>query len=150
VKYNEGVLVGYRWYDTKQIEPLYPFGHGLSYTRFDYQKLNVEMSNDANKRKVKVSCEISNVGAESGAETVQLYVSDKQSSVTRPVKELKGFEKIVLNAGDTQKIEFTLVDNDFAFYDTGSKSWVVEPGEFEIMVGTSSRQIKLQQPIIIE
>lgn len=136
--YEEGLLVGYRYYDTRQVEPLFPFGHGLSYTEFRYANLRV------NPKTLEVALEVTNTGKRTGKEVVQLYVHDVESSLPRPVKELKGFEKIELAPGETKRVTFALDKSALAFYDPDAKRWVTEPGEFELLAGSSSRDIRLQ------
>jgi beta-glucosidase len=142
VRYGEGIFVGYRYYEIKDIEPLFPFGHGLSYTTFMYSDLKI-MDRTAVKGILIVNLKVTNTGKKSGSETVQLYVSDRQSSLPRPVKELKGFSKVNLQPGETCLMEFILDSRAFAFYDPYRKGWIVEPGTFEIQVGSSSRDIRL-------
>lgn len=144
VHYNEGIFVGYRYYDTKNIDPLFPFGHGLSYTTFAYKNLKIspEQAGAANPA-VKVTMDIENTGTRSGQEVVQLYVSDKESSVPRPLQELKGIKKIRLEPGEKQTVTFELDGRSFSFYDVKKGGWTAEPGAFEIRVGSSSRDIRL-------
>lgn len=149
VRYGEGIFVGYRWYDARAIEPLFPFGHGLSYTSFAYGKIDAPES-IVKGEPVKVSIALTNTGKVYGKEVVQLYISDKQSSVARPPKELKAFSKIGLEPGESNTVEFILTDRDFAFYDVETKEWVVEPGEFEILIGSSSRDIRANHTITIQ
>lgn len=139
VKYAEGIYVGYRYYDTKEVEPLFPFGHGLSYTTFRYDQLKVERAKDG----VVVTADIENTGPCAGAEVVQLYVHDLVASLDRPAKELKAFKKIALQPGEKQAVSFKLKGDAFAFYHPEKKKWVVEPGEFDVMLGSSSRDIRL-------
>jgi beta-glucosidase len=141
VRYEEGLLVGYRWYDTKNVEPLFPFGFGLSYTRFEYSGLQIQPAKDGVPTAV---FEVRNIGARDGAEVVQLYVQPVKPRLPRPVKELKGFSKVFLKSGETKKISIPLDNNAFAFYDPGKSSWVVEKGEYKILVGSSSRDIRLE------
>jgi beta-glucosidase len=136
VGYEEGLYVGYRHFDKHNIEPQFPFGHGLSYTSFEYSDLKVTPA--------RVSLNVRNTGTREGAEVVQLYVHDVQSSVDRPVKELKAFRRVVLKPGETQPVSFTLDKSALAFYDVAKKDWVAEPGTFEVLVGTSSRDIRLK------
>ncbi len=136
VGYDEGLYVGYRHFDKHSIEPQFPFGHGLSYTSFEYSDLEVTS--------VDVSLNVRNTGTREGVEVVQLYVHDVQSSVDRPVKELKAFRRVVLKPGETQSVSFTLDKSAFAFYDPAKKDWVAEPGTFELLVGASSRDIRLK------
>lgn len=139
VTYEEGIMVGYRYFDTNLIEPLFPFGHGLSYTRFEYSGPAISKKDGT----YVVSCTISNDGKFPGAEVVQLYVTDIESSVRRPDKELKAFRKLYLRPGQKQTVTFELDQHAFAFYDTESSSWKTEPGLFDILLGSSSRDIRL-------
>lgn len=140
VEYREGLLVGYRWFDTKGIEPLFPFGYGLSYTTFSYGP--AILATDPTSHTVQVECEITNTGKREGAEVVQVYVQPKKPSVVRPTKELKGFAKVALKPGETKKVSIALNPRAFAFYAPDRKGWVAEAGEYGILVGTSSRDIK--------
>ena len=142
VVYTEGLLVGYRWYDTKEIEPLFPFGYGLSYTHFKYSKLNLAQNSDS-KNPVTVEFELANSGRRAGAEVAEIYVQPVNPSVSRPLKELKGFQKVLLQPGEKQKVTVTLDQSAFAYYDLGKKGWVAEKGEYKILVGSSSRDIRL-------
>jgi beta-glucosidase len=141
--YAEGILVGYRWFDTKNIEPLFPFGHGLSYTQFQYSDLKLVEGSDANGPLLTAEFEIANTGSRDGAEVAQLYVSDGHSSLPRPAKELKGFKKVYLKAGEKQAISIPLNADAFMFYDPGKPGWVGEAGDFKILIGSSSRDIRL-------
>jgi len=141
VEYKEGVFVGYRYYDTKEIEPLFPFGFGLSYTTFAYRNLKVSQTELTDQDTVTVSVDVRNTGAVTGKEIVQLYVRDSVSTVNRPSKELKGFAKIELQPGEQQTVTFELGKRAFAYYNVDLKDWHVETGEFEILVGASSRDI---------
>ena len=147
LKYKEGILVGYRWYDTKNIEPLYPFGFGLSYSTFKYENLKLSSNNMSKKKPITVSFSLKNTGKKSSAEIAQLYVHDVKSSVNRPVKELKGFKKVFLKPGETKKVELKLNWKDLAFWNPKTKSWTAEDGKFKIMIGSSSRDIKLESTI---
>ncbi len=146
VYYGEGIFVGYRYYDHRGVEPLFPFGFGLSYTTFAYSGLRVPKTAKIGKP-VRVSVRVKNTGERAGKEVVQLYVSDKVSSLPRPPKELKGFAKVALRPGESQTVEFVLDERAFAFYDPDKRRWVVEPGEFEILVGSSSRDIRARATI---
>jgi beta-glucosidase len=141
VHYDEGILVGYRWYDTKKIEPLFPFGFGLSYTTFTYSNLRISSTGPAS---AEVACDVTNSGSRPGAEVAQLYVGAEQSAVQRPEKELKGFTKVLLAPGETKTVKMALNSRSFAYYSTEKHTWVVEPGDFEIQVGSSSRDIRLK------
>jgi beta-glucosidase len=139
VHYDEGLLVGYRWFDAKQKEPLFPFGFGLSYTTFDYRQLKVTGDGVT----AAVECEISNTGTREGAEVVQVYVQPKTPSVTRPPKELKGFAKVTLKPGETKRVTVPLNGRSFAYYDPTQRQWIAEAGSYGILVGASSRDIRL-------
>jgi len=144
VRYEEGLLVGYRWFDTKKIEPLFPFGHGLSYTRFDFSGLNLVENPGTNGPLVTVEFDLTNAGDREGAEVAQVYVQDLQSTLPRPVKELKGFKKVTLKPGAKQTVSIPLDRNAFAYYDADKKGWVAEAGDFKILIGSSSRDIRMQ------
>lgn len=145
VLYKEGLYVGYRYFDRAEKKVLFPFGHGLSYTTFEYSNLTLSDSIINEKEKLKVSCTIKNTGDLEGKEIVQLYVRDVVSSVYRPLKELKGFEKIGLQPGESKDVSFTLNKRSFAFYDVNSGNWQVESGDFEILIGSSSRDLRLRK-----
>lgn len=140
VTYGEGVFVGYRHYDTKQIAPLFPFGHGLTYTTFEYGQ--VSLSAVGTDQSVTAQVDITNTGARPGEEVVQFYVADAKSSLPRPSKELKGFEKVELLPGETKTVTVTFDARSWAFYDDSKSRWIVEPGTFQILVGASSRDIR--------
>lgn len=142
VVYKEGILVGYRWFDTKKIEPLYPFGYGLSYTSFKYAGIHTNKKTYGPKETVTVSLDVKNTGNYSGKETVQLYVSKLNSKVERADKELKAFKKIMIGKGQTAMLNMTIAVKDLAYFDSNSMKWVVEPGEYEILAGSSSKDIK--------
>ena len=145
VRYEEGLLVGYRWFDTKNIEPLFPFGYGLSYTSFEYSNLRLKPAADEKSGVVIAEFDVKNVGSRDGADVAQLYVQERKPRLPRPVKELKGFSKIFLKAGEQQTVAIPLDARAFAFYDPERKSFVAEAGTFNILVGRSSRDISLQQ-----
>jgi beta-glucosidase len=138
VTYNEGIFVGYRWYENKEIQPLYPFGFGLSYTSFEYSDFNVSSSRFRPGATIEVSFSIRNSGNVEGDEVAELYIQDVKSSVPRPVKELKGFEKVHLLPGESKTVSIKLDRQDFSFWNPESKEWTAEPGEFEILIGPSS------------
>lgn len=142
IRYNEGVLVGYRWFDTKKIRPLFAFGHGLSYTTFGYGKLSADASKIGPDGALTLSVDVTNTGSRAGAETVQLYISDTKASVKRPAKELKNFAKIYLEPGQTKTVTFTVRPSDLAFFDAGAHAWKAEPGEFRAHVGAASDDIR--------
>jgi beta-glucosidase len=143
VVYKEGLLVGYRWYDTKAIEPLFPFGYGLSYTHFTYTNLDFIRSDEPSGLPVTVEFELANTGARAGAEVAEIYVQPIDPAVTRPVKELKGFAKVFLQPGEKQKVSVTLNASAFAYYEVGTRCWVARRGEYRILVGSSSRDFSL-------
>ena len=147
VEYREGLFVGYRYYDKKEIEPLFPFGHGLSYTKFEYTDISVDKEEISDKETLTVKVKIKNVGEVTGKEIVQLYVKDVVSSVIRPEKELKAFEKVQLKPGEEKTVTFTLSKRAFAYYNVQIKAWHVESGEFEILVGGSSKAINLKASV---
>ncbi|HCO94070.1 MAG TPA: glycosyl hydrolase [Phycisphaerales bacterium] len=147
VSYGEGIYVGYRHYDTRGIEPLFPFGHGLSYTEFEYSNLRIEQNGDGSAR---ITLNVKNAGKSAGAETVQLYVRDIEASVDRPNKELKAFAKIALLPDQTKQVELYLNRDAFAFFSPIQKRWIIEPGEFELLIGSSSRDIRLIEKIAVE
>jgi beta-glucosidase len=143
VEYKEGLLVGYRWFDTKQIEPLFPFGHGLSYTHFEYSNLTVKpASQDTAGAVAIVELDLANTGERAGGEVVQVYVHDVESSLPRPDKELKAFTKVALGPGEKQHVTISLPRRAFAFYDPAKSAWVAEAGDFDLLVGSSSRDIR--------
>ena len=144
VAYAEGIYVGYRGFDKRNVEPLFPFGHGLSYTKFDYTGLKISPAKVAAGQQVEVTMQVRNSGSRSGAEIVQLYVHDVKSSVDRPLKELKGFQRVALNPGEERKVSFTLDRSALSFYSTAKDEWVAEPGAFEVWIGASSRDIRLK------
>jgi beta-glucosidase len=144
VTYAEGLLVGYRWFDTKNIEPQFPFGFGLSYTTFEYSNLKLVEGTGTNSPVVTAQFEIKNTGAVAGAEIAQLFIHQKNPSLPRPEKELKGFKKVFLKPGETQTVSIPLEKNAFAFYDPAQKSWVAERDDYEIAIGSSSRDMQLQ------
>ena len=145
-QYSEGIFMGYRGYDKSGIKPLYPFGYGLSYTTFAYGNLMVE-KNGVNR--VKVTFDMSNTGKMDAAEVAQVYVHDVKSSVPRPYKELKGYEKVFLKKGETKRVTIELEDDAFSYYDMDKQRFVVEKGDFEILVGTSSECLPLKGSITL-
>lgn len=149
ISYSEGIFVGYRYYDKKKMDVRFPFGYGLSYTQFEYSDLVISENEIKDDQTLTVSCNITNTGKMAGMEVVQLYVGDKESSVVRPVKELKGFEKVSLKPGETKKVFFSLDKRAFAYYETAINDWFVEYGEFEIMIGSSSRDIRLSGSVYV-
>ncbi len=147
VEYREGIFIGYRYYDKKGIEPLFPFGYGLSYTTFEYTGISVDKKEINDNETVTVTVKVKNIGNMAGKEIVQLYIRDIDSSAIRPEKELKGFEKVELQPGEEKSVIFTLDKRSFAYYNVDIKDWYVETGDFEILVGSSSRDIQLKETI---
>lgn len=145
-QYREGIYVGYRYFDKSDKDVCFPFGFGLSYTTFEYYDLQVEKKNE----NIVVNVSIKNTGKMAGAEVVQLYVSCMQKGVHRPVKELKGFEKVFLDSGESKRISFVLDKRAFAYYDVKSKDWQVQKGKYNVQIGASSRDIRLNQVVELE
>ncbi len=144
VEYKEGILVGYRWFDTKKVAPLFPFGFGLSYSTFELSNVKVTSKG---KDKYEVSVSVKNTGAAAGAEVVQVYVKDKKPKVLRPEKELKAFAKVTLNAGEQKTVTLTLNKSSFEYYDDVKNRWTRSSGGYEILIGTSSRNIQQKKDI---
>ncbi|MGG1553731.1 beta-glucosidase [Paenibacillus ferrarius] len=147
VTYNEGIYVGYRYYDTKKLRPLFPFGHGLSYTHFVYSDLKVDRTHMQDSDEMTVSVKVKNSGTQAGKEIVQLYIRDMASSISRPEKELKGFAKVSLEPGEEKQVSFILEKRSFAYYDVGRQDWIVETGDFEVLIGKSSADIVLSETV---
>ena len=156
-EYKEGLFVGYRWIDRLALEakgkaakqkavPLFPFGYGLSYTTFQYGKVSADKKTMTAKDQITFTVPVTNTGNRAGAETVQLYIRDVKSSVERPVKELKAFQKVFLQTGETQQVNLTIDKSALSFYDDNTADWTVEPGDFEGLVGPSSGQIAGRYP----
>ena len=145
VDYTESIFVGYRWYDKKGIDVSFPFGYGLSYTTFAYENLNIEKKGD----EVVVSFDLKNVGKVAGDEIAQVYVTDNECSVERPLKELKGFKRVSLKSGETQKVVIKLKSDAFKFWNETSKNWKLESGTFNIKIGNSSRDIRLNKDMTL-
>ena len=142
VVYRESIFVGYRWFDKNKIKPLFPFGHGLSYTQFIYGKATLSSKTMKPNETVTVRIPIRNTGIRAGKEIVQLYIGDQKSSLERPVKELKGFKKIELAPGEEKTVSFTISEEDLKFFDDKKHKWVAEKGKFTVFVGASSGDIR--------
>ena len=140
--YSEGVYVGYRWYATQEIPVQFPFGHGLSYTTFEYSNAKAAKPSMTAAGTLKVSVEVANTGSVDGAEVVQLYIADPEASVDRPAKELKGFEKVFLKAGQKKTVTFEIDAKDLSYFDAEKHEWVAESGEFQALLGSSSEDLK--------
>ena len=149
-EHTEGIYIGYRYYDTAEKDVFFPFGYGLSYTLFEYSKLKLSKKKIKDTDTLTVSYKIKNVGSCDGAEISQVYVSDKDSTIFRPKKELKGFKKVFLKAGEETTVTIELTKRAFAFYNAAESIWQVESGDFEIMVGASSRDIRLSADVFVE
>ncbi|MEJ6979364.1 glycoside hydrolase family 3 C-terminal domain-containing protein [Pedobacter sp. P351] len=143
VKYKDDIFVGYRYFDKYKVKPQFSFGHGLSYSKFKYGKLNASSTNGV----TTVSFTVQNISSNTGAEVVQIYVKDVKSSVIRPEKELKGFQKVFLNAGETKELQFTLDSETFSFFDEKQMKWIQEAGDFEILAGSSSSDLRSKKKI---
>jgi beta-glucosidase len=141
VQYGEGIFVGYRYYDKKEIAPLFPFGFGLSYTTFHYDNLQLSADTIAPDDQLTVSVDVTNTGERVGQEIVQVYVCDSAASLSRPEKELKGFAKVVLSPGETKTVALTLDKKALAYWDDARHAWVAEAGEFDVLVGSSAQHI---------
>ena len=141
-KYNEGIFVGYRWVDKEKTKPLFSFGHGLSYTTFAYGKAIADKKVMGQDETLTITLPVTNTGSREGSEVIQLYISDLQSSLPRPVKELKGFSKVKLAPGETREVTFTIGKEALSFFDDTRHEWVTEPGKFEALVGASSTDIR--------
>lgn len=150
LNYKEDIFVGYRWYESKKIEPLYAFGYGLSYTQFEYEDLKLSASKIKPGETLKVQFTIENIGQVEGAEIAQLYIKDLKSSVIRPVKELKDFIKVYLNPGELKTIELEVKPEDLAFYGEEQEGWVTEAGKFKVMIGAASNDIRLSKIFTLE
>jgi len=144
------LFVGYRYYDTKQKEVLFPFGHGLSYSKFEYSNLELSKQKIQDDEILEVNVTVKNIGDFTAKEVVQLYVKDNDTHVIRPEKELKSFEKVNLKPGESKTISFELDKRSFAYYDIDLKDWHVQSGEFNILIGSSSRDIHLNKIVNVE
>ena len=147
VEYREGIFVGYRYYDTKEMDVAFPFGYGLSYTTFAYSNLKLSMENPTEKDTVMVYADVTNTGKSAGKEVVQLYIRDLTGSAIRPEKELKGLEKVFLEPGETKTVTMELNKRSFAWYNTELHDWFAASGDYEILVGASSRDIRLTETL---
>ncbi len=141
-RYAEGLFVGYRWHEKEGVAPLFPFGHGLSYTTFAISDVRMDRSLLTTGGSLHLTAKVTNTGERAGSEVVQLYIGDEESSLPRPVKELKGFEKVTLNPGETKTVRFTVTPEELKYFDDAKHAWVVEPGRFTAHVGVSSADIR--------
>ena len=149
VVYEEGIFVGYRWYERKKIEPLYAFGHGLSYTTFAYSDLKVSPPAIPLDGRVSIEFTVTNTGNVAGSEIVQLYIRDPQAPVPRPEKELKGFTKITVQPGKKQFVRFRLTAKEFAYWDVSARSWRTDAREYVLLIGSSSDRIALEGTVAL-
>ena len=140
VEHRESIYVGYRYYDKANKNVLFPFGYGLSYTEFDYSAIELSATSVAVDESLEVSVTVTNSGKRDGVEVVQLYIRDRIGSVTRPIKELKGFARVALKAGESQQVSFTLDEKTLGFYNSQG-NYRVEPGAFDVFVGGGSEQL---------
>lgn len=150
VRYDEGIFVGYRYFSTYDVEPQFVFGHGLSYTKFQYDDIKVNLTEENDEINATVKFKVTNIGGKVGAEVAQIYVNDVECSEKRPLIELKGFEKIRLLPGESKEVSINLDKKSFAFYSDKENSWVVEEGKFNILIGSSSSDIKLEESVNIK
>ncbi len=148
VLYSEGLNVGYRWYDARNIQPLFPFGYGLSYTRFTYSNLALVLPKSGSGNVATFEFTVSNSGSRPGAEVAQLYVSDP-AGTGEPPEQLKGFRRIFLKPGESRQVTLTLTYSDLAQWDTAVHAWTVVPGQYRVDVGSSSRDIRLTRTITV-
>ena len=149
VRYGEGILIGYRWYDTRRIDVAYPFGHGLSYTSFDYSGLSTALSGTGADSSVRVAVTVTNTGDRAGAEVVQVYVGDPEAAVLRPTRELKGFAKVELAPGESRQVEIELDGRALSYWHPALRRWVVGGGRTVIEVGASSRDIRATAEVAV-
>ena len=148
--YEEDLLVGYRWFDAKGIEPLYPFGYGLSYTTFDIENASTDKKEYDQNDEININLTLTNTGKRAGAEVIQLYASETVCSVMRPKKELKAFQKVFLQAGEKKIVTLKVKVSDLAYYSEKNNAWVVESGEFVLHIGTSSKDIRNSLPVMVK
>ena len=150
VRYGEGIFIGYRYYDAKEVATLFPFGYGMSYTSFDYQNPRVSSQTFRDADGLTVSVDVTNTGKMAGKEIVQVYVHDRKSKLTRPPKELKGFAKVELLPGETQTVTVSLDFRAFAYYHPAYRQWITEDGEFDILIGASSADIRCTKTVTLQ
>jgi beta-glucosidase len=150
IPYSEGIFVGYRGYEHNHIEPLFPFGFGLSYTTFAYSDIKIEPAVFNGTDPVKVSFKVTNTGKRAGAEVAELYVGQENPKITRPIKELKGFEKVLLQPGQSQTVTVDLNQRSFAFFNTSTEEWDAEPGTYNVLVGGSSNDTPLHGQVSLK
>lgn len=149
-EYKEDILVGYRWHDTKKITPQFAFGHGLSYTNFEFSNFSIDGKDFENHDKINLKLTIRNTGNRAGAEVVQIYVGKSKSKVPRAVKELRAFKKVKLNPGDQTRLNLEILVKDLAYYEESVSDWIVEPGDYIIYIGNASDQIYKKFKITVD
>jgi beta-glucosidase len=147
VNYAEGIYVGYRHFDKAGIEPVFPFGYGLSYTTFEYSQLKLSSSQLQADGITIVNVKVTNTGKRAGEEVVQLYVHAVTPQIDRPVRELKGFAKVALNPGETKTVQLQVTPRNLAYFDVAGHQWKTDPGDYQIEIGASSRDIRLTAPL---
>ncbi len=150
MRYGEGLFIGYRYYDTREIPVLFPFGHGVSYTSFKYSAPAVSATVFKDVDGLSVSVDVTNTGKYAGKEIVQVYIHDHKSRLVRPRKELKGFAKVELQPGETKTVTIPLDFRSFAYYDPAYKQWVTEDGVFDILIGASSADIRFKATVTLK
>ena len=150
VDYSEGLLIGYRWFDTKKVEPQFCFGYGLSYTNFTYSGFTTSKKSYGKEDKIEISLKVKNTGNKSGKETVQIYITDEDQKVFKPVQELKAFRKVLVGAGKTEGVKIEIPVSDLSYFDEKLMKWVVSPGSYKIMAGASSRDIRASGVVVIK
>ena len=150
VRYGEGIFIGYRYYDAKEVPTLFPFGYGMSYTTFEYHNPRISRQTFRDVDGLTVSVDVTNTGSMAGKEVVQVYVHDHQSSLHRPPKELKGFAKVELQPGETKTVTVSLDFRAFAYYHPAYKRWIAEAGEFDILIGASCTDIRHTMTVILQ
>lgn len=149
--YREGIFVGYRGYQQNHVKPLFPFGFGLSYTTFKFSNLSVAHGGNAGGGiAMTASFDVTNTGTRSGAEVAQVYVADDHAKVPRPMRELKGFQRVQLAAGETKHMSIPLDARAFAYYDVAAKKWAIGPGRFTVEVGDSVESLPLHESVLID
>jgi beta-glucosidase len=150
VRYAEGIFLGYRYYDKSDTKPLFPFGFGLSYTSFAFSNLTVSPRKTSAGGPVTVSFDVKNTGTRAGADVAEVYVGEQSPKVPRPVKELKGFSRVMLSPGESRHVKVILDRRSLAYWDTDTHSWKVDPGKFTVCVGDSSADVPLQKSFDVE
>jgi beta-glucosidase len=150
VRYGEGIFIGYRYYDAREIPVLFPFGHGLSYTTFAYSNPRISAAACRDSDSLTVSVDVTNTGSLAGKETVQVYVHDREAELPRPPKELKGFAKVELEPGETKTVTIALNFRSFAYYHPAYQQWITEDGEFDILIGASAGDIRFSETVRLQ